>query len=548
MTQSRPPGQDHIGAVVELAPDAGVERRNVLDRAHRGDLVGALGRVDAHRGRPLVVRRIASFLAVAGPGTVVMVANNDGGSISVFAQAGQDFGLRWIWLPALLIGALFVVQEMAARLGAVTGAGHARLIFERFGPRWGWFALGDLLVINVLTVMTEFIGLQYGLGYFGVSRFVAVPAGLAVLLLASLLGDLRDWERGALLLVFVSIVVAPLLLLDTHAHALVSLAGGRPAPGGPGGTGIIFALAIVGTAVSPWQLFFQQSNVVDKRITSRWLGYERVDTLVGSVIFGVGATLLIGASAYAFGGTALHGHFVDALHTAQGLHDRAGSWAGTLFAVILIDGSLLAAGVVTLTTGYALGEVAGWRHSRHRGWAQARRFYGAQGLSAVLAAGLVLVLEQHLGLITVAVQALAGTLFPSAGILLLLLCNDREVLGPWVNRPLHNGAAALLMGALMVLSAVSTLETVVPHVSHRVVAAVAIVVGVAAEVALVGAGRGSAAPAVDPAMRRQWTMPPLERLRPPTRWQRHDLALAMTRVYVIVTSIGLIVWAVRGAG
>jgi NRAMP (natural resistance-associated macrophage protein)-like metal ion transporter len=349
-------------ARVVHAPFVGpVERRSVLDRAHRGDVEGALGVVASFDAGLRVSRRrrLAALLAIMGPGLVVMVADNDAGGVSVYAQAGQNYGLRLLWPLLLLAPVLFINQEMVARLGAVTGAGHARLIFERFGRRWGAFAFGDLLALNLLTIVTELIGVSLALGYFGVSRFVAVPLAAAGLVVLTATGSFRRWERAMYVLVAVNLVAVPLAVLS-HPHAGGVAAAAVPRLGcSAHTTSLLFVVALVGTTVAPWQLFFHQSNVVDKRITSRWLGYERIDTLVGTVFFALGAVAVLVACAYAFGGSSLHGGFVDAGAVAHALNSRLGAPAGALFALILLNASILGAGVVALMNAGALGSGAG---------------------------------------------------------------------------------------------------------------------------------------------------------------------------------------------
>src|ERR1700691_902282 len=206
--------------VVNASFSPSADRRSVLDRAPRGDIEGALGSVKAFDPGPRlsVGRRLGTLLAIMGPGLIVMAADNDAGTFSVYAQAGQDYGLRLLW-PFLLLGPVLIVnQEMVARLGAVTGAGHARLIFERFGRRWGAFALGDLLALNVLTFVTEFIGITLALDYFGISRYLALPlAGLGLVAMTAG-GRFRRWERMMYALVAANLVVVPLVLLS-HPHA-----------------------------------------------------------------------------------------------------------------------------------------------------------------------------------------------------------------------------------------------------------------------------------------------------------------------------------------
>ncbi len=186
--------------------------------------------------------------------------------------------------------------------------------------------------------------------------------------------------------------------------------------------------------MAPWQLFFQQSNIVDKRITPRWINYERADTVIGSLITVFAASLMMAVVASAFAGTPLHGHFTNAGGVASGLQHYVGRAAGAIYAIILLNASIIGAASVTLATSYAFGDVFGARHSLHRSWREAKFFYGAFTGMVVLAAGIVIIPGAPLGLITTSVQALAGVLLPSATVFLLMLCNDKQVLGP-VDQP-----------------------------------------------------------------------------------------------------------------
>src|SRR5579872_4896296 len=337
-------GNNRAGAVVTAPFAPSADRRSVLDRAHRGDIEGALGSVQAHDTGPRVSsrRRAAALLAVMGPGVVVMVADNDAGGLSVYAQAGQEHGLSLIWLLVVLAPVLYVIQEMVARLGAVTGAGHARLIFERFGRRWGYFALSDLLMLNLLTIITEFIGVALALGYFGISRYVSVPFAALALIAITGIGSFRRWELTMYGLIALSLVAIPLAIFgELHGGARDVLARATSTNLPQGGI-VLLVVAMIGTTVAPWQLFFQQSNVVDKRITARWLGYERVDLAIGTVLFAIGALAVFAISATALGGAG-HAPFVDAGHVASGLRDRIGWWAGAMFSIALLNGSILGA-------------------------------------------------------------------------------------------------------------------------------------------------------------------------------------------------------------
>lgn len=528
------------------------ERRSVLDRAHRGDINGALGTLASHQTAPRRsrVRTLATLLAIMGPGLIVMVADNEAGSLAIYGQAGQNYGTSFLWLLVPLAGVLFINQEMVARLGAVTGAGHARLIYERFGSRWGGFALADLIALCLLTIVTEFIGVDLVASYLGVNHYVAVPAAAAILLAATATGSFRRWERVMYGFVLLNLLTVPLLIMSKPRPIAVTHGLVPGLDGGINPNSVLFMIAMVGATVAPWQLFFHQSNVVDKRITTRWLGYERLDTLIGTLLFALAAVAVVATCAFAFDGTALHGQFVDAGSVAAGLQARLGHSAGVVFALILLNGSLFGAFVVTLGASYAVGDVFGVKHSLHRRWPDAPSFYGVFAALIVLAAAVVLIPHTPLGVVTTAVQALAGVLLPSALVFLVLLCNDRAVLGPWTNPPWLNALATASIAVLLVLSALLTFTTLVPglgvgHLVLGLVAGLAVVLAVA-----VGRGKGRDGgrrrdAQGDGLPRGDWTMPPLETLAAPVRSRARTVGLVVLRAYLLVAVVLLIGKTVR---
>jgi Mn2+/Fe2+ NRAMP family transporter len=539
---TRPGVTQHGVTQVSFAPSA--DRRSVLDRAHRGDIIGALGRVPSVDTGPRrsLRHRLVTLLAVMGPGVVVLVADNDAGGISTYAQVGQDEGLRFLWLLGVLTAALFVNQEMVARLGAVTGAGHARLIYERFGRRWGAFALSDLLVVNFLVIVTEFIGVAFGLGYFGVSRYVSVPLAALVLIALPVAGRFGRWERAMYVMVALGLVAVPLMVLSHHGGAAPVTPAG--AGHGPGGATVLLVIALAGTTVAPWQLFFQQSNVVDKRITARWLGYERADTAIGTLLFAIGAVGVLVACALAFSGTALHGAYLDAGAVADDLRREAGPWVGALFAVALLNGSIIGAGAVTLATSYAIGDVTGTKHSLHRSWRDARRFHGSYAALVTLAAAVVLIPGAPLGIVTTGVQALAGVLLPSALVLLVLLCNDRAVLGPWVNPRWLNVVAGAVVASFLVLSGLLVVSTLFPGLAIGWPAILSSLGGAGALGAAAGLrlGGGEAVPRdLSLAAAPLWTMPPIESLPPPLASRARTVGLVVLRCYLLLAAVAVVV-------
>jgi NRAMP (natural resistance-associated macrophage protein)-like metal ion transporter len=537
-------------------PAAQAHERFVLDSAHIGDIQGAFGTISQHdEGRRGLRSRALAMLAIIGPGLIVMVGDNDAGGVATYSQAGQNYGTSLLWVLLLLVPVLVVNQEMVVRLGAVTGVGHARLINERFGRFWGWFSVGDLFLLNFLTIVTEFIGVSLSLGYLGVSKYVAVPLAAAALVAITVSGSFRAWERSMFVFVFANFLAVPLFFM-AHPHA-GTIAHDFVVPGIQGGassTSVLLIIAIVGTTVAPWQLFFQQSNVIDKRITPRWINYERLDTWIGAVVVVLGAAALICVSAFAFRHTGYAGQFSDAGATATALDHTLGSTAGAFFALLLLNASLIGAGALTLSTSYAFGDVFGTKSSLHRKFSDAKQFYAIFAGMIAAAASIVLIPGAPLGVITEAVQALAGVLLPSASVFLLLLCNDPEVLGPWRNRMWLNVLASVIVAVLVLLSLILMATTVFPNVD---VTRVALYGGAALAVGLLGFGLfavrgrgGVAAPEPDygGVPREQWTMPPLTLLSRPTWSTGRKVAMLAMRSYLLVSMILLIVKAVQLGG
>jgi Mn2+/Fe2+ NRAMP family transporter len=533
-------------------------QRAVLDSAHEGDIKGAFGTLGQHEEAHRNLRsRALALLAIIGPGLIVMVGDNDAGGVATYSQAGQNYGTSLLWVLLLLVPVLIVNQEMVVRLGAVTGVGHARLINERFGRFWGWFSVGDLFLLNFLTIVTEFIGVSLALGYFGVSKYLAVPIAALALITITASGSFRFWERSMFVFVFGNFLVIPLFFMAHPRGGEILKHFVVPGVfGGANSTSILLIIGMVGTTVAPWQLFFQQSNIIDKRITPRWINYERLDTWIGAVIVVIGAAAIICVSAFAFRGTPYFGHFGDAGGTASGLDHVLGPTAGAFFALVLLNASLIGAGALTLSTSYAFGDVFGTKSSLHRSFSEARLFYAIFAALIVGAAAIVLIPGAPLGVITLAVQALAGVLLPSASVFLLLLCNDREVLGPWVNRPWLNVLASVIVATLVLLSLILMATTMFPNID---VTTVSLVGGGLLTIGLLGFGgvvvRSGRAPAavtmIEPRPsipKEQWTMPPLALLSRP-RWSTgRKVAMLTLRGYLLASIILLIVKAVQLSG
>jgi len=529
----------------------------VLDSAHVGDIRGAFGTIkhgDTQR-RETWRHRLQTLLAIIGPGLIVMVGDNDAGAFGTYTQAGQNYGTSLLWTLLLLVPVLYVNQEMVLRLGAVTGVGHARLIFERFGKFWGAFSVIDLFILNALTIVTEFIGICLGLDYLGVSRFWGVMVSAGVIIASAGSGDFRRFERISLTLVFGSLLLVPVFLMIHPPMGVIAHDSLVPhLPQGAKFTDVILLIiAIVGTTVAPWQLFFQQSYVIDKRITPRFIKYERLDLWLGIALVVIGAICMMSFTAAAFGGRPEFGHFTDAAGVAAGLHQYGGRLAGTLFAVALIDASIIGACAVSLSTAYAIGDVFSVRHSLHRKVGEAKAFYTVYAGLIAVAAALVLTPGTPLGLLTNLVQTLAGVLLPSATVFLLLLCNDKAVLGPWVNSRQMNVFTAVVIAALVMLSVILTASVLFPDISEGQI--VAVLLGGSALTAVVGMGvkayeRMQGMPQEEGFLpsheeRNTWRMPPLRQLPPARLTLLSRVWMLVLRGYLVIAAGLLLVKIVQ---
>ena len=529
----------------------------VLDDAHLGHIKGAFGTILSGDVAPRKTwkHKFATLLAILGPGLIVMVGDNDAGAFATYGQAGQNYGTTLLWTLVLLIPVLYVNQEMVLRLGAVTGVGHARLIFERFGKFWGAFSVIDLFLLNALTIVTEFIGIALALDYLGLDKTTGVVIAAGLVILAASTGDFRRFERFALGLCFASLLLVPIYFLvhpplGQVAHDLV--VPQLPANGRLSDV-MLLVIGIVGTTVAPWQLFFQQSYVIDKRITPRFIRYERLDLWIGIALVIIGAVAIMAFTAATFVGHAEFGNFADVGAIAAGIEKYAGRTAGVMFAIALIDAALIGASAVSLSTAYAIGDVFSARHSLHRKITEAKSFYAVYFILIAIAAAIVLTPGSPLGLLTVAVQTLAGVLLPSATVFLLLLCNDKAVLGPWANKRWLNGFTGVVIGALVLLSIILTASVLFPGATDdQVILDILVGGGLAGAIvwlvtsALSGRPEASARRGADEAAvmsRDTWRMPPLHLLAPAKLSLAAKTWMALLRLYLVIAG-GLVLFRI----
>ena len=409
-------------------------------------------------------KHLLTFLMVFGPGLIVMEADNDAGAVSTYMQAGGQYGLHLLWTLIVLLPICYFVQEMVARLGIATGKGHAAMIYERFGKWWGRFSLFDLLVVNFLTLITEFAAISLALSAMGVNPWISVPVSAFGLTLIVVTGSYLRWER----------IVIALCLLDLTWFALAYLvhpdwaAVGRAtiiAPTMPAGgitSSLVFlVIAIVGTTIAPWQLFFQQSCVAEKRLRFADLKWARLDTLIGATFTVVvaGAMMLVGNYGYQHGIT-----FEDPAQLALALAPLAGHFVRNGVLLLMVNAAVLGTTAISLASAWAYGEVRGWPHSLHRKLWEAPGFYATYIACVGAAAAFVLIPHVPLQLVIISVQVFAGLILPSAIIFLQLLLNDHELLGErWVNRPWNNGINWTIIVVLFALSLLLAAQVMLPN-------------------------------------------------------------------------------------
>jgi len=403
-------------------------------------------------------RTVLSFLVAFGPGLIVMEADNDAGAVSTYMQAGGQYGYHLLWVLLLLLPICYFVQEMVARLGIATGKGHAAMIYERFGKAWGRFSLFDLLAVNFLTLITEFAAISLAMRGLGVAPIISVPLSAIALVGLIATGSYRRWERIVVVLCLLDLtwfVTAALLHPAWHEALTQTFIPSLPHTGVTGDL-VFLIIAIVGTTIAPWQLFFQQSCVAEKRLRFADLKWARLDTLIGAIftVLVAGAMMLVGAFAYNHNIS-----FTDPAQLAGSiaaiLPPRTGTFVHHALLLLMVNAAVLGTTAISLASAWAYGEVAGWEHSLHKKPSEAPAFYTVYALCVFAAAAVVLIPHLPLQVVIITVQVFAGLVLPSAIIFLQLLLNDHALLGDrWVNRPWNNWINWSIVAVLFALSIV----------------------------------------------------------------------------------------------
>lgn len=417
-------------------------------------------------------RQFIIFLSVLGPGIIVTVADNDAGGISTYAVTGSKYGFSLLWIILLLLPMVYYVQEMTVRLGAVTKRGHAEAIFEGFGPFWGWFTIVDLAVINWLTLVTEYIGMTAAMSLFGVPPWLTFIAVTAVLFAVVLTGKYWTFEKVTLFFCLFNLVYIPAAfwaMKTPTAPGWDDVFRGlcRPdMPGGLSGEMIFFILANIGTTITPWQIVFQQSAVVDKGLDIHDIKFGKWETFFGSTM-----TCLIAAFIIITTGAVFFYHtppilVENAKQTAEALVPLMpagqGDLARTLFAIGLFDAGFLGALCISLSTSWAVGEVFGWAHSLNQRVREAPWFYILYLFMLATSGAVVLIPQAPLVTITMYVQVVAVTLLPVSLIFMLILLNDRSFMGDYVNTRWQNVTNVTIAALVVIMSTLMGLNTLFP--------------------------------------------------------------------------------------
>ena len=377
---------------------------------------------------------------LAGPGILAMLGENDGPSMIAYASDGAQYGLGF-FVPLILVlfAMAFVCQEMAMRIGAVTHRGYGGLVLQRYGPIWGWFGAGDLVLTNLVTLVAEFVAIRVGLAYFHLGSGAAVALGLALVVFTLSGGRYWRWERVVLgLALFNGLFLVAAVLVKPHPGAVAASLDFLPFPGGGFNTLLLLLASTVGATVTPWMIFFQQGASADKGMTARDVRHGRYDTAAGAVlaaIFGIGA-LIAGAALLTHGGSGIQG-FAGA-GFPEALKHVAGSAAGTVFALGLIEAGAVAILTICASTAYAAGECAGVSHSFNNSPRSAAVFYAANLGVALLAAVVILIPGAPLLSIVLNANVLATVLLPVTLVFMVMLANDAGLMGPQANKRAAN--------------------------------------------------------------------------------------------------------------
>jgi len=402
---------------------------------------------------------------LVGPGILVMLGENDGPSMISYATTGATYGVGF-FLPFIILTftMAFVIQEMTVRLGARTKHGHAELISARFGKSWGLFAMIDLIVGNLLTLVTEFIAISAGLGFFGIPPIISVLSTLLIIIAITMSRRYWTWERVTLGFALCNLIFVPIAVMahPEPSQIVSAFTTWNPLPGGITAGFLLLVMSNIGATVTPWMLFFQQSATVDKGMTTEDIRHGRIDTALGALVAAIAAiaTVLITSQLFT--------HHIDTSNFqgadfAHSLMPFIGQTGATLFALGIFESGLVAAIAISSSSAYAFGEITHRPHSLNNSFREAWPFYAVILLAAGIAGSLILIPHAPLVFIVLIVNVIATLSMPPAIIFLLLLVNDKEIMGAYVNKRLGNIFGIAIALFLIIVGITFGVITVFPH-------------------------------------------------------------------------------------
>ena len=402
-------------------------------------------------------RSLGVFFALIGPGIITSNVDNDAGGITTYSLAGAQFGLSLLWILIPITIALIIIQEMCARMGVVSGKGLSDLIRERFGARITFYLMIVLFLANLGNTISEFAGIAASLEIFGVSKYISVPFGAFFVWWLVVKGNYKSVEKVFLVacLFYVSYIISGFMGKPDWGQigkALITPTI-RPDP-----AFLTMAVGIIGTTIAPWMQFYLQSSVVDKGLKADDYAYTRIDIIVGSFTVNIVAFFIIMLCAVTLFQQGIR--IETAKDAAQALAPLAGVYCTWLFAFGLLNASLFAASILPLSTAYTICEAFGWESSVNHKFTEAPQFYWLYSLMIFLGAAIILFPNMPLLAIMFYSQVINGMLLPFILIFMLLLINDRRIMGDYVNSKFMNGVTWLTVGVLILLSLAMVVSTV----------------------------------------------------------------------------------------
>lgn len=395
--------------------------------------------------------RLMLLLAVVGPGIITANVDNDAGGITTYSVAGGHYGYAMLWMMPLVAVALIIVQEMSARLGVVTGKGLADLIRERMGVRITTLVLGLLVFVNLANTVSEFAGVAASMEIFRVPKYISVPIAAVLVWMLIVKGNYKTVERIFLVASAIYLAYVASGVMAHPSWAEVGKAFISPSFHLDAGYVTLF-VTIIGTTIAPWMQFYQQSSIVDKGLEAKDYAYERLDVIIGSLFAVVVASFIMLACA----GTIFKAgiSIESAKDAALALKPLAGTYASILFALGLLNASLFSAAILPLSTAYTVCEAFGWENSISRDLKDAPVFFGIYTALIVVGAAIILLPIPSLVQTMMISQTFNGVLLPVILITMLVLINDKRLMGKFINGRIFNLLAWVTVAVLIILAAI----------------------------------------------------------------------------------------------